>query len=52
MRVVKDPAFQDNTSSAAGRCRAINTPEEFAKEILEDRAAARDVVKESGLEPQ
>jgi len=31
---------------------AINTPEEFAAEIAADRAAARDVVKASGMEPQ
>jgi hypothetical protein len=31
---------------------AINTPEEFAAEVKTDREGAREVVKESGLEPQ
>ncbi len=52
MRVVKDQAFQDKYIISRGQVPAINTPEEFAKEILEDRVAAKDVVKESGLEPQ
>jgi tripartite-type tricarboxylate transporter receptor subunit TctC len=51
-RVMKDPAFQDKYIISRGQVPAINTPEEFAKEIADDRAAAKDVVKESGLEPQ
>ena len=35
-----------------GQVPAINTPEQFAAEIKADRAAAKDVVKASGLEPQ
>jgi tripartite-type tricarboxylate transporter receptor subunit TctC len=51
-RVVSDPAFRDKYIISRGQVPAINTPEEFAKEIAEDRAAAKEVVKESGLEPQ
>ena len=35
-----------------GQVPAINTPEEFAAEIKVDRAAAAQVVKASGLQPQ
>jgi hypothetical protein len=35
-----------------GLVPAINTPEEFARDIAADRVGAKDVVKESGLEPQ
>jgi tripartite-type tricarboxylate transporter receptor subunit TctC len=31
---------------------AVNTPEEFAAEIRQDRALAEAVVKAAGLEPQ
>jgi hypothetical protein len=31
---------------------AINTPEEFAAEIKAGREGAREVVKQSGMEPQ
>ena len=31
---------------------AVNTPEQFEDEIKKDRAAARQVVKDAGLEPQ
>jgi tripartite-type tricarboxylate transporter receptor subunit TctC len=51
-RVVNDPAFLDKYIISRGLVPAINSPEEFAKEIKEDRAAAKEVVKESGLEPQ
>jgi len=51
-RVVSDPAFRDKYIISRGQVPAINTPEEFAAEIKADREAAREVVKESGLEPQ
>lgn len=51
-RVVGDPAFRDKYIISRGQVPAINTPEEFAAEIKADRDAAREVVKESGLEPQ
>jgi tripartite-type tricarboxylate transporter receptor subunit TctC len=51
-RVVGIAEFRDQYIISRGLVPAINTPEEFAKEIKEDRAAAKEVVKESGLEPQ
>jgi tripartite-type tricarboxylate transporter receptor subunit TctC len=51
-RVVSDPAFRDKYIISRGQVPAINTPEEFAAEIKADREAAKQVVKESGLEPQ
>ncbi len=46
------PASATNTSSAAARCRRSTRRQQFAAEIKADRAAAKDVVKASGLEPQ
>ena len=51
-RVVSNPVFRDKYIIANGQVPAINTPEHFAAEIKADREAARQVVKESGLEPQ
>jgi tripartite-type tricarboxylate transporter receptor subunit TctC len=51
-RAVNDPAFLDKNIISRGLVPAINSPEEFAKEVIEDRAGAQEVVKESGLEPQ
>jgi tripartite-type tricarboxylate transporter receptor subunit TctC len=52
VRVVSNPEFRDKYIISRGQVPAINTSEEFAKEIKENRAAAKEVVKESGLEPQ
>ena len=52
VRVVSDPEFRQKYIISRGLVPAINTPEEFAKEITADRVAAKEVVKESGLEPQ
>ena len=46
------PAFRDKYIISRGLVPAINTPDEFAAEIKADRAGAKEVVKESGLEPQ
>jgi tripartite-type tricarboxylate transporter receptor subunit TctC len=51
-RVVSDPGFRDKYIISRGQVPAINTPEQFAAEIKAERAAAKDVVKASGLEPQ
>ena len=51
-RVVSDPGFRDKYIISRGQVPAINTPEQFVAEIKADRAAAKDVVKASGLEPQ
>ena len=52
VKVVSDPAFQEKYIFSRGLVPAINTPEEFAKQITEERAGAKEVVKESGMEPQ
>jgi len=52
VRAVSNPEFRDKYIISRGQVPAINTPEEFAKEIVADRDAAKAVVKESGLEPQ
>jgi tripartite-type tricarboxylate transporter receptor subunit TctC len=52
VKVVSDANFRDKFIISRGLVPAINTPEEFAKEIQDDRAGAKEVVKESGLEPQ
>ena len=50
--MVDQPEFRDKYIIARGQVPAINTPEQFAAEIKADREAAKQVVKESGLEPQ
>jgi tripartite-type tricarboxylate transporter receptor subunit TctC len=51
-RVFADKEFVDKYVISRGQVSAVNTPEEFAAEIAADRDVARQVVKESGLEPQ
>jgi tripartite-type tricarboxylate transporter receptor subunit TctC len=51
VRVMKDPEFQQKFITSRGLVSAINTPEAFAKQIVEERAGAKAVVKESGVEP-
>jgi tripartite-type tricarboxylate transporter receptor subunit TctC len=51
-RVFADKEFVEKYVISRGQVPAINTPEQFAAEIKADRAAAKDVVKASGLEPQ
>jgi len=52
VKVFADKAFVDKYVISRGQVPAINTPEEFAAEIKAERDAARDVVKESGMQPQ
>ena len=51
-RIVGDPGFRDRHLISRGLVPAVNTPEEFAQQIREDRATAERVVKEAGLEAQ
>ena len=51
-RVMSNPEFRDKYIISRGQVPAINTPEQFAAEIKADRAAAEQVVKQSGLQPQ
>ena len=51
-KVFTDKEFVDKYVISRGQVPAINTPEQFAAEIKTERAAAADVVKESGMQPQ
>ena len=51
-RAFEDKEFVDKFVITRGQVPAINSPEEFAKEIVTDRADADEVVKLSGMEPQ
>jgi tripartite-type tricarboxylate transporter receptor subunit TctC len=51
-RVFSDKEFVEKYVISRGQVPAINTPEQFANEIKENREAAKQVVKESGLQPQ
>jgi tripartite-type tricarboxylate transporter receptor subunit TctC len=51
-KIINDPAFQEKTLIDRGLVPAIDTPAEFAAEIDKERAVARQVVKDAGLEPQ
>ena len=50
--IVGDPSFRERHLTARSLVPAVNTPEQFADEIRKDRAAAQQVVKDAGLEPQ
>ena len=50
--ITGDPAFHQKMYIERAVERAVDTPENFARFILEDRATARRIVKESGVEPQ
>jgi tripartite-type tricarboxylate transporter receptor subunit TctC len=49
-RVFADKEFVEKFVISRGQVPAINSPEEFAAEIKANRAAAQQVVKDSGLE--
>jgi tripartite-type tricarboxylate transporter receptor subunit TctC len=51
-RIVNHPAFRERHLTDRGLVSAINTPEQFAEEIRQDRASAERVAKEAGLQPQ
>ena len=51
-RAFEDKEFVDKFVITRGQVPAINSPDEFAKEIVTDRVDANEVVKLSGMEPQ
>ncbi len=51
-RVFENKEFVEKYVISRGQVPAVNTPEEFARDIKSGRAGAKDVVKASGLEPQ
>ena len=52
VKVVSDPGFREKYIISRGLVPAIDTPEEFARDIKTGRAGAEQVVKDSGLPPQ
>jgi tripartite-type tricarboxylate transporter receptor subunit TctC len=50
--VINESGFKDKFLIQRGLVEAIGTPEDFAAEIKRDRESAREVVKQSGMEPQ
>lgn len=50
--IVNDQAFKARNLTARSLVPALNTPDQFAEEIRKDRATARQVVKDAGLEPR
>jgi tripartite-type tricarboxylate transporter receptor subunit TctC len=52
VRAFGNAEFRDKYIISRGLVPAIGTPEAFAKEIADERIGAKEVVKESGLEPQ
>jgi tripartite-type tricarboxylate transporter receptor subunit TctC len=50
--IVGDPVFRERHLTARSLVPAINTPEEFAAQIKQDRAVAERVVRDAGFEPQ
>ena len=51
-RVFADKDFVEKYVISRGQVPAVGTPAEFAKIVTEGRAAAKEVVQESGLPPQ
>src|SRR5215813_3812548 len=51
-RVFADKDFVEKYVISRGQVPAINTTEQFAKQIKTDRAAAQEVVKAAGMQPQ
>jgi len=50
--IVNDPTFKEKNLTARSLVPALNTPEQFAQEIVKDRQVAQQVVKDAGLTPQ
>ena len=51
-RIVNEPGFRQRNLIERGLEPVASTPDEFARFIKEDRIAAEQIVKESGLQPQ
>ena len=51
-RIVRDAEFTRKFLTGLGLEPALNTPEEFARFLEEDRVRAAELVKISGLQPQ
>jgi tripartite-type tricarboxylate transporter receptor subunit TctC len=51
-RVFADKDFVEKYVISRGQVPAVNTTEQFAAQIKTDRAAAQEVVKAAGMQPQ
>ena len=51
-RIGSEPTFRRQRLIEAGLEPVFDTPEEFARFLVEDRARSARIVKESGLPPQ
>jgi tripartite-type tricarboxylate transporter receptor subunit TctC len=51
-KITSDPAFLQKVYIDRAIERAVDTPEAFAKFIVQDRVAAARIVKESGVQPE
>jgi tripartite-type tricarboxylate transporter receptor subunit TctC len=50
--IVSKPEFRDRHLTARSLVSALNTPEQFAADIVRERPIAEKVVRDAGLEPQ
>jgi tripartite-type tricarboxylate transporter receptor subunit TctC len=50
--IVSKPEFTAKHLTARSLVPAVNSPEEFAADIVRDRAQAKQVVQDAGLTPQ
>ncbi len=51
-RIAGDPAFRQKQFVARALEPILDTPEEFARFLVDNRATSERVVKEAGLQPQ
>ena len=51
VKVASDPEFQKRNMDSRGLEPVLNSPEQFAKELDQDRADGLEAVKASGLYP-
>jgi tripartite-type tricarboxylate transporter receptor subunit TctC len=51
VKVASNPEFQQRHMTARGLTGVLNTPEEFAKELVTERAEGLEAIKASGLYP-
>jgi tripartite-type tricarboxylate transporter receptor subunit TctC len=51
VKVASNPEFQKRHMESRGLTAVLNTPEEFAKELVAERAEGLAAIKDSGLYP-
>ena len=50
-KIVSKPDFQKKFLIGRGLASVLSTPDEFEKNLVEERAIAHDIIKRSGLYP-